>query len=268
MAKIAILAGGMSLPQQIAQHCDAQKKDYLVIGIKNFADPEWVSQHPHEWVGLAQVGKLYRFLQLYQCNKIVFAGAVKRPRWWQIFPDWQGIKLLWRLKKWPKGDDTLLRLLAHEFEMRGIELIGADEILVTCLIQSGNLTHIAPDQAQLDLIQKALPTLKDWAYKDNGQAIVVDTSGKFYPEQRDGTDALIESCANSKGAILIKIKKPQQDRRLDLPTIGLETVRHAITSGFSGIAAEAGNVLFLQSDEAITLANKHSFFIVGIELND
>jgi DUF1009 family protein len=264
MAKLAILAGGLALPELLAQTCASENRPYIVIGLKGFADTNFVQSHPHAWVSIAQVGKLLRILQEHGCNQMVMAGAVRRPKWWQLLPDWEGFKLLWRLKKWPTGDDALLRLVAHEFEKWNVQIVGADELLAKQLMPKGVLTTAAPSDEDCQLIQAALPSLKQHAYHDKGQAMVIDRQGNVYGEQCEGTNALIDSCVVMKGSILIKIKKPQQDRRLDLPTIGVDTVRHAIAAGFTGIAAEAGNVLFLQSSEAVELANQRGIFIVGI----
>ena len=267
MPKLAILAGGLALPELLAHACIEHNKPYFVIGIKGFADSDFVSIHPHAWVNVAQVGKLFCILKDQGCDRLVMAGAVRRPQWWQLLPDWEGIKLLWRLKKWPGGDDALLRLVAAEFEKRNVRIVGADELLATHIMPKGVLTTAIPSEDDQRLIQSALPSLKQHAYADKGQAMVVDCDGNVYGEQREGTNALIDSTAQYKGSILIKIKKPQQDRRLDLPTIGLDTVRHAIEAGFTGIAAEAGNVLFLQPSKAVELANQHRLFIVGIEIS-
>ena len=264
MPKIAILAGAHGLPHRVAQACHEQKKDVFVVALRDFADAKWVLDYPYTWLRLGQAGKLFRVLQEQNCTHLVMAGSLRRPRWWNLFPDWEGLKLFLKLKIHRRGDDTLLRALANVFEERGYHIIGADSLLRESLMPHGVLTKIQPNDAQRAAIIGALPYLKEWALADKGQAAIVRPDGMIKYETVLGTDMLIERHGMPR-AFLIKIKKPQQDRRFDLPTLWLNTVQNAVDVGLAGIAVEGGNALFLEREKAVALADAHGLFIVGID---
>lgn len=269
MAKLALIAGGTALPAMIAQSCRDQGKDIFIIALRGFTAPQWVEAYPHAWVKLGQIGKVLRLLERNRCTHVVMAGAVKRPSWSQVRPDWTGLKLLIDLKRKARGDDALLRYLGNFLESKGYQLVGADTFLPNSLMPEGTLTQIHPtDEDQKD-IAYALPLLKTWAQNDQGQAIVVQQGLILGVEAIEGTDELIKRCGlykrEGRGPILIKIKKPQQDRRLDMPTIGEETIIQLASAGFSGLAVEKGQSLFLNPLRAVKLAETHGIFIIGID---
>lgn len=267
MQKLAILAGGGVLPQLIVDERTRNKQETYIVAFKGFTNPEWIAAHPHHWIRLGQLGKALDILKKQHITQIVFAGHVRRPSWNQIRPDWQGMKLLWQLKKQRLGDDALLRQLAEMFARYGMELVGADEILPDCLMPAGQLTRAVPSPEQHKDINYAQRILHEWAKLDQGQSIVVQNGIILGVEAIEGTDELIRRCADykrpGKGPVLVKIKKPQQDKRLDLPTIGEQTILNAIEAGFSGIAVQEKQALFLQPSTSVELANKHALFITG-----
>lgn len=267
MDKLAIFAGGGLLPQLIVNERTRNHQETFIVAFQGFTDPEWVNNHPHIWVRLGQVGKTLKALEKQGINKLVFAGHIRRPSWSQIRPDFEGLKLLWKLSRQRIGDDSLLRQLAAVLQKKGIELIGADSILPQCVMPEGTLTDEAPTEKQWQDIEYAYNLLLEWAKLDQGQGIVVQDGLILGIEAIEGTDELIRRCGQYKrpgtGPILIKIKKPQQDSRLDLPTIGEQTIQNAIDAGFAGIAVLEKQALFLEPGTSIEMANKHKIFITG-----
>lgn len=249
-----------------AQRCQ-QGGEVFVIAFQGFTDPAWVAAHPHAWVRLGQLGKAFSLLKKQKIEQIAFAGHIRRPGWSEIRPDWTGLKLLWRLKRKKMGDDSLLRKLASVFQEQGIELVGADTLLPDCLMPSGQLSDAKITAEDWNDIRYAQKILTEWASLDQGQSIVVQNGLILGVEAIEGTDELIKRCGQYKrkgrGPILVKIKKPQQDARLDMPTIGVETIRNAIDAGFAGIAVQENQSLFLQPTDAIELANQYNLFITG-----
>jgi DUF1009 family protein len=267
MDKLAILAGGGLLPQMIVDERMRHHQETFVIAFKGFTDPEWVTQHPHEWVSLGQVGKIFKTLKNQNITQIVFAGHIKRPGWTQIKPDFKAISLLWKFSRQKIGDDSLLRQIAAEFEKKNIELVGADTILPQCVMPEGDLTDENPTEKDWQDIEYAHHILNEWGKLDLGQSIVVQNGLVLGIEAIEGTDELIRRCGQYKrpgrGPILIKMKKPNQDTRLDLPTIGEATIRNAIEAGFAGIAVQEKQALFLDPASSIEIANKAKIFITG-----
>jgi DUF1009 family protein len=267
--RIAILAGGGSLPVLVAKAAKDQHKDVFVVALKSIADAQWVETYPHAWIGLAKVGQLFDLLKKENITHLVMAGHVKRPSFGELVPDWTGLKTLYRLQRHHlQGDDAILRFLADEIEKQGITVIGADSMYHDGLMPTGVMTKTQPSNDDWADIHYALPHLQEWALRDQGQAIVVQQKLILGIEAIEGTEELIARCGTYKrkgrAPILLKIKKPQQDRRLDLPTIGVDTIRQAIRAGFAGIAIEAGNAMFLHAPQAVEEANKYGLFIVGL----
>jgi len=271
MDRMAILAGGGILPQMIVEERAHQGLETFVIAFKGFTDQEWVTQHPHRWIRLGQLGKALDIVKKQDIKQIVFAGHIRRPGWNQIRPDFQGLKMVWRLKRQKLGDDALLRQLAEVFAKQGCELIGANDILPHCLMPGGQLSSAEVSDDDWKDIHYAAKILKDWAKLDQGQSIVVQNGLILGVEAIEGTDELIRRCGTYKrpgrGPILVKIKKPNQDPRLDLPTIGEHTVRNAAEAGFAGIAVQEKNALFLQPGTSTEIADMYQMFLTGFYLS-
>ena len=268
--KIAIIAGGGALPQLVAQSAKQKNRDVFIVGLKGVTDAAWLNDYPHAWVGIAQLGRLYDIFKAENITQAMMAGHVRRPSFGELVPDWTGWKTLRRLQtKHLSGDDALLSFLASEIEAQGVQMIGADQIYSDGVMPEGVLTRAQPTKDDWTDIHFALPVLQHWAENDLGQAVAVQQKMILGIEAIEGTATLMNRCGSYKrggrGPILVKIKKPQQDRRLDLPTIGLDTIKQAIAAGFGGIAVESGNALFLQAPQAVAEANQHGLFIVGID---
>ena len=269
MAKIALLAGGGALPEMVASSCRHQGREILVIGFRGFTDPALLEKYPSKTVHLGQMGAVRSLLKKNKIDRIVLAGHLTRPAWSQIRPDWQGLKMLWKLRKQRLGDDALLRQLSAFFEQDGVKLIGADQLVPDSVMPKGVLTKAAPTEEQLEDIAYGRRLLKTWGELDQGQSIVIQQSLVLGVEAIEGTDELIKRCGDYKRPgpkpVLIKTKKTNQDRRLDLPTIGENTVKNAVAAGYAGIAVQAGEALFLQPSACVELADANGLFIVGVE---
>ena len=168
------------------------------------------------------------------------------------------------------GDDGLLSLLINEIEKDGLEVIGIDQIL-SDLLTEPDLT-IGPsvdDMAQKD-INRALEILVKLGPADVGQSVAIQEGLVLAIEAIEGTDNMIDRAGQYRrdtlGPILVKISKPGQERRADMPTIGPKTVQLAISNGFRGLALEEGGTLLLERDEVQRIAEDGNFFIVGIKV--
>lgn len=271
--RIALIAGGGALPQLVAQSAQQQGKPVFVVALKGITDTQWVTDYPHAWIGIAQVGRLYDIFKTENITQTLMAGHVRRPSFGELIPDWTGWKTLRRLQtKHLQGDDAILSFLAGEIEAQGVTMIGADQVYRDGVMPEGTLTRKDLHRDDWADIRFAMPILQHWAENDLGQAVVVQQNMILGIEAIEGTASLINRCGAyqrpGRKPILIKIKKPQQDRRLDLPTIGLETIKQCVAAGFGGIAVDAGNALFLQAPQAVEEANQNGLFIVGIDASD
>jgi DUF1009 family protein len=273
MAKLGIIAGGGALPGLIAEGSRKLGKDFFVIAFTGYTDPAWAEQYPHKWFRLGQIGGIIREMKKQKAETVVFAGHIERPTlkhaWTQLRPDWHGLMMMFRLLRRPLGDDALLRTITEYIEKRGLNVVGADQLVPDSLMPRGILTMKNPTADEGKDIDYATNILRAWAELDQGQSIVVQHGIILGVEAAEGTDELIRRCGQYKrkgtGPVLVKIKKPQQDRRLDLPTIGENTIKNAIAAGFSGIAVQANEALFLQPLACVREADKNGLFIAGFE---
>lgn len=264
--KIALVAGGGLLPELVAR----EKKDSVfVAALRDHAEKSWPLSYDHEWFSLGSVGSLMSACRRRGITTLVFAGHVRRPPLWRLLLghglDRDGLALLWSLFFKRHGDDALLRRIARFFSTHGFHVIGADDIVPRVTVHKGVLTRATPERSHEHDIRYALNALLPHAVADKGQAAIVKNGVVLGLEGAGGTDVLIKQHGKD-GAILIKIKKPQQDRRLDLPTIGPDTVTNCARMGFSGIAVQADDTIFLQPEKCINLADAAGIFIYGFSV--
>ena len=269
MKKLGIIAGAGALPIALIEACERMKRPFFVLGLKGHANPkEYDKALPMAWIRLGAVGKAFRLMKKEGVEEIVMIGAVKRPSFVGLFPDFRGMKAIAHLKK-KSGDDSLLRGIAKEIESEGFKVVGIDEILPHLLAKEGVYTYAVPlpkDQAD---IKRGVEVAQLLGKADVGQSVIVQQGLVLAVEGIEGTDALIRRSADLKrkggGGVLVKMTKPQQDRRMDLPTIGPATIQAVKNAGFSGIAIQAGGVLISQSEQTVKLANQLGLFIVGVK---
>ncbi len=268
--KLGILAGGGPLPARIVQSCLAAGREVFVIAFENEADPKTCEGVPHMWVPLGKVGTTIKRLKAEHCTDVVFAGPVRRPSFSKLKPDMRAIKLLGKIRKAAgQGDDAILSILVEELEGENFRVVGADDLLADVAAPAGNLSDRAPGEGDRKDIELGVRVARALGALDVGQAVVVQHGVVLGVEAIEGTDALLQRCAGIKregqGGVLVKLKKPQQERRADLPTIGADTVRRAAEAGLSGIAVEEGQSLILDRAETVAEANRLGLFVAGIK---
>ena len=274
-SKLGIIAGGGDLPLLLVDTCRDEKRPFFVLGLKGFADPDDFQECENEWVTLGQIGHAIDHLKKNQCTNIVMAGAVTRPDFGSLKLDWQAAKLLPKfLNAVRKGDDALLSQLVITFEESGLTIIGPDDVISSLLIPAGDLGKYGPSELDTRDIKRAMDVTSAMGALDIGQAAVVCSQLVLAVEAVEGTDAMLSRCLNistdlrgtpdSRRGVIVKMPKPNQERRVDLPTIGVETVERAALAGLSGIAVAAGGALVIHRDEVIKAANAAGMFVTGI----
>ena len=271
MGKLGIIAGGGELPRKLIRHCQEQSLDYYVLAFNGQTDVETTSDVPHGWVNLGYIGKAIGMLKDAGVTELVMAGPLHRPSWSEIRPDAKGAVWLTKLATHAFGDDSLFRIITKELEKEGFTITGAETILGEQLLASlGNMTKYEIKSHNKQDITRGLEVLKALGVVDVGQAAVIQQGMVLGVEAVEGTDQLIKRCKDLKrpgqGPLLVKISKPGQDRRVDLPTIGETTVELAKESGFEGIAVEAGSVQMIDKEKVIETANRLKLFIYGFEV--
>jgi hypothetical protein len=236
---------------------------------------DWVSNYPHEWVSLGETGKAFRALRAGDVGDLLLAGKVGRPKFSEIRLDAKSVMLAPRVMAAAlKGDDALLRSLVDLFEREGFHVIGTAEAAPNLVADAGVLTNRRPTSNDERDIELAFKVARALGELDVGQAAIVCAGLTLAVEAAEGTDAMIarimalpehlRGTATNRRGVLAKALKPVQDRKTDLPVIGIQTVRNVAAVGLGGIAVEAGGALIVDKHAVAQEADKLGLFIVGV----
>lgn len=267
---LGIVAGGGRLPLQLIESCKAAGRPYFVVALEGIADAKALAGEPHAVVRIGAVGESLEHFRKQGASQLVLAGHVKRPSLTSLRPDMVGARLLARLgtSLMFAGDDAVLKTVVAFLEEEGFSVVGAENVMNDLLTPHGKMGKVAPDaRAEADIAQGIKVAMALGAL-DVGQAVVVEHGYVLGVEAAEGTDALITRCAalkrEKKAGVLIKLKKPTQDNRVDLPAIGPDTVKAIAAAGFAGIAVQTGGSLMLDREALISQADALGVFVVGI----
>ncbi|GAB4521840.1 MAG: LpxI family protein [Amphiplicatus sp.] len=270
--KLGVIAGGGALPLRIVEGCVRRGEAVYVIRLAGCAEAA-MTAFPGEDCGLGEAGKIIGALRREGCERVALAGVVRRPSFRSLKLDGRGAALLPRvLAAATRGDGALLNLLVAELGAEGFRVVGAEEALGELAAPAGVMGAHAPSADDLADMRKAAALIAALGPFDAGQGAVVAGGLVLAVEAAEGTDAMLARCAaapvpqgaaRSARGVLVKRPKPGQDRRIDLPTLGVETVRRAHAAGLAGIAVEAGAALIVDADETIAEADRLSLFLYG-----
>ncbi len=266
--KLGILAGGGQLPVRVIEACRATGRDFFVLAFEGQTDPATVVDTPHRWVRLGAVGAALDHLHAAGVSEVVMAGPVRRPSLEELRPDWRGAMFLAKVGVRAFGDDGLLSAIVRELEAEGFRVIGADDVFESLRTPEGLVGTLAPPEESKIDIARGIEVLRTIGPLDIGQAVVVQQGVVLGVEAIEGTDALLERCGRvrreGRGGVLVKMSKPGQERRVDLPTIGPDTVAGAASAGLCGIALEAGRTLIIDRPAVARAADEAGLFVVGV----
>ena len=268
--RIAIIAGGGALPHKVAKACLQQGIDFLIVMLKGQADPALADIGPHFLVRLGETEKTLEHLKAHGIDTLVLAGSVRRPGLLDLRADMKTLRFFMKLRKAAVGDDALLRAVAKELESDGFKIIGAHTLVPDVLAGKGIFGKHAPNAGHQADITRGLDVALELGRLDIGQAVIVQQGIVLGVEAVEGTDWLLGRCKKLKrkglGGVLVKICKPGQDSRFDLPTVGPRTVKMAAEAGLDGIAVESGKTIVLEREEMIAKADRAGLFIIGLEV--
>lgn len=267
--KLGIIAGGGILPQILINHCIQTNRDYFVLAIENNADKAiFTPDIPHKWIRIGQAGTGFKTMADEKVEDVVMIGTIHRPSFADLVPDLRTTAFFAKIGFKSLGDDGILRALITEIESENMRVVGIHEVLPELLVKNGILTKTKPDKQALADIERGTEVALTLGRLDVGQSVIVQQGLVLGVEGIEGTDKLIERCGTYQrkgvGGILVKLRKPQQDMRIDLPTIGSKTIENLHLAGMRGIAVHAGNALIVNEPEVIKLADKYGIFITGI----
>lgn len=263
--KFGLIAGNGKFPFLVVEGAKKAGASLSVVAIKEETDKriEDVAENVL-WVGIGQLGKMISFFEKEGVTKAIMAGQVKHV---QIFssalPDLRMVKMLFSLKQ--RNTDALIGGIANEMAKDGIELIDSTHFIQDHLAQEGPLTRRKPDNNELENIDYGLKVANEIARLDLGQTIVVRAKACVAIEAMEGTDATIKRAGElAKGKLtVVKVAKPDQDMRFDVPVIGVPTVQTMIDAGATCLTVTAGKTLVFDREEMLALADRHKIAISG-----
>ncbi len=287
--KLGILAGGGRLPADIINICQRTGRAFYVIAFEGQADDGLCDNIAHSGIRLGAAGRTLDTLRENGVEEIIFVGSIDRPTLGQLRPDIWGVKFLARSGAMALGDDGLLSVLVRTLEQEeGFRVVGVGDVAQELLAPMGAIGSIRPSDADHADIKIAVAAALDLGAKDLGQAAIARGGDVVGLEDSMGTDALLhrttalsgpgqpqdtrnvpgDAHGNAHEGVLAKVAKPQQERRVDLPTIGMKTLENAAQAGLAGIVVEAGATIILEQYEIAERADKLGLFVVGIHTED
>jgi DUF1009 family protein len=274
-APLGIIAGAGLYPIRIADAAAKAGRSLCIILIEGFAEPgDYARFAGAEVIPIGHVGRMQAKLRAVGARDLVLAGRVKRPSFLSLRFDAEGAKLAARLGRRALfgGDDSLLAACVALMREQGFNPLGGQEILAELLVDSGPLTRGVPDhQARTD-IARGIAVVRALGNADVGQGCVVQQGMVLGLEAIEGTDAMLARCGELQregpGGVLVKLMKPRQDLRVDMPVIGPDTIRAAAAAGLRGIAIEGrqgqSGTIVIDRDVTVAAAEAAGLFLLAI----
>jgi DUF1009 family protein len=253
-----LIAGNGRFPFLVLEGARSQGIEMAVLAIKEEASPDLEKSAKRlEWVSLGELSKAIEFMQREGVKHAVMAGQVKHNKIFSaIRPDWKLAKLLFSLPR--KNTDSLIGAVARVFEEEGIQLVDSTLFLRPLLPEAGVLTKRAPDEHETSDIEYGQGVARHLAAKDIGQTVVISDRACVAVEAMEGTDETIARAARfaeGKPLVVVKVSKPKQDMRFDVPVVGLPTVESMKRAGATALAIDAGRTLLFDRAKLVETAD-------------
>jgi UDP-2,3-diacylglucosamine hydrolase len=266
VGKLGVIAGLGELPFKLAEHARATHRGVFVLGLRGFAYPGLYRDFDFAEAAMGEIGKAIKILKEAGCEDVAFAGTVTRPDLSALHFDMRGAALLPELiVAAGKGDDALLRVVLGAFEKAGFNVVAAEDVLETLLAYPGPIGSLSPSQKDWIDIRAAAEAAKAVGLRDVGQGAVARDGAVIATETETGTDRMLQDLPTSshemRSGVLVKRPKPQQERRIDLPTIGETTVLNAYRVGLAGVAIEAHGSLVVDKRKVALCADRYGLFV-------
>jgi DUF1009 family protein len=271
--RLGLIAGGGDLPVHVAEAADGDGRLGCVIALDGFADLDRYADP--QLCGIAQPGRALKLLAEFDCDAVCFAGIVKRPDFSKLKPDMRGIAFLPKaVAAAAKGDDALLRAVVGLFEEDGFAVLGVDDIAAELVAPEGMIGGAEPGEGDRADALKAMDVAGLIGSADIGQGAVVADGLVLAVEAQEGTDAMLERVSalpldirgggQRRCGVLAKRPKPKQERRVDLPVVGVSTIHGVAKAGLAGVAVPAGGALILGRAAVAEAAEQAGIFVWGV----
>lgn len=271
---LGIVAGSGAFPAAVAQAAAAEGREVVFFLIRGFADPA-LERFPHQWFRLGSLGTVTAWAKARGVREVVMVGALTRPRLADLGLDWTMLRLLPRIARlFRGGDNHLLSGVLGLVAEQGFTLVGAHEVAPRLLLPEGVLGAHAPSVRDRADMARGLSLIRTLGPFDVGQGVIVVDGLVAAVEAAEGTDQMLARYGEMRRTgrlrfpagqgVLVKAPKPGQDRRVDLPSLGPQTVARAAEAGLAGIAFEAGGAIVPDATALVAAADTAGLFVIGI----
>lgn len=273
---VGLLAGAGEFPISFARKAREVGTEVVTVALSGEADPELRDLSSHfYWSGLARLGRMIKCFIRHGCSEIIMAGKVRKHNYmhrpWKLmtlWPDMRTIRWWYSKTRSDNKDDTLLLSVIREFEKEGLHVGSALDLCPELLAREGCLTKLVPDEAARGDIAFGWNLAREMGRLDVGQSVAVKDLAVLAVEAIEGTDATIlraGSLCKAGKFTLVKVAKPNQDMRFDVPTVGVTTIQNLHKSGGKYLAIEAGKTILLNDSETLALADRLGISIVALK---
>ena len=260
---IGLIFGDTDFPNKILKKVKKKKIKYLIIDLSK--SKSFKKESKSYSVSIGQFGKIINILKENSCKRVLFAGKVNKPNFSKLKLDFKGIYYIPRIIKASKlGDAAILKEIIKILSQNKIKTENSLKFNPELTFKKGNYSKIKPNNKDQSDIKKAIKTLNNLREYNYSQAVVVRNKKVVSIEGKGGTKKLLENSKSNKyrnHGVLVKFPKKKQDLRVDLPTIGLKTLRQSKTAGLKGIVVKSKQHVFLDKNKCISFANKNKMFI-------
>ena len=271
---VGLLAGSGRFPIAFALKARALGIPVACVGIRHEASPELISiVDRFHWSSVARMGRIVRCFRSEGCEHVVMAGKVTKAvihtpwRILSLWPDLRTIRWWYRRTRRDNRDDSLLLSVIDDFASSGLHFASALDFCPELLVKPGILTRRQPSAREQSDITFGWELAKEMGRLDVGQSVAIKEKSALAIEAIEGTDRAIaragELC-RSGGFVVVKVAKPQQDRRFDVPTVGQQTIETLYKAGGSVLAIEAGHTILLDEADTIALADRYGLSVVAL----
>ncbi len=264
--KIGLIAGKSNFPLIFAQSARRQGFEVVAAAHRGETDPALEGLVSDlQWVAVGQLGKIIKFFRRAGVTRAVMAGGISKGRLFtHLRPDLRALKLLSRMSH--AGDDGILRGVAAELESEGITVVAPTLFMTDLLAPAGVLSRRPPTAAEMRDVDFGVRIAREIGRLDIGQCVVVRRQAVLAVEAIDGTDATIRRGGILAGekAVVVKVSKPTQDLRFDVPAVGLGTVEIMAEVKASVLALEAGKTLIFDRQDMLRLADARKIAVIGL----
>lgn len=277
-AKIGLIAGWGRYPIVVTEALRRSGCHVYCVALQEHADPALANICDElQWTGVAKIGHAIRFFKRHQIQHAVMAGKVFKLKlfqpkvWLKLLPDWRTVRIFWShfvAAKKDRRDDTLLLAVVQAFQQDGIIIQPATDFVPELLVKFGQLTRLGPTRTQQTDIDFGWHLAKEMGRLDVGQCVVIKDRACIAVEAIEGTDQCIRRAGElcpAGGFTVVKLAKPQQDMRFDVPTIGLGTLETMVAAGAKMLVVETAKTILVDEAEFVAFADRHKLIVVSLD---